>query len=102
MKFLTVNKTIVDLPTNSFLIVLTDAGLITPYVEPAAQRKPNAVWSMGHGATSEEMRISVSCSTCRTSDVIFSHPEKYKFWHCGIGEPVPPDILAKWKEVVGK
>jgi len=102
MKYVVVKtQRVVNLPNSEINLVLQDAGIIAPYVEVAKPMEPQTTWGVGEGSSGEndDVRITCMCATCGSKDAIFAHPERFTFWHCGVGEKVPPEIVKQFNDL---
>jgi hypothetical protein len=91
--------TIVHIPKDVMSQVLIEAGLVAPLHDAPHQIGPaQTTWSVGESTQSGEPNVSVRCDTCRNADIIFSPNEKVHFSHCGVSEPIPADVLKRYRE----
>ena len=74
--------------------------------EKPGKRTPKTEWVVSRGSFDPiggELRIFVSCATCKASTPIFNPTEKATFSHglnCGGKETIPADVFEKFREHV--
>jgi hypothetical protein len=81
------------------------AHLLFSSPEKTTQRAPKTEWAVTRGSFDPEMgelRVFVSCATCGNKSAIYKPTEKATFRHgvnCGGVEPIPADILERYREL---
>lgn len=80
------------------LCALLDAGVVERIVESPKPMPPHQThWHIEFSVSGEPV-LRPSCTHGGSDVVMGRHIEKYRFKHCGLEEPVPPEVIARYND----